>query len=180
MQVGESLDSIDRTLAGFDRVLLWGILGGLVAAALVGRLLAARALTPLSRLAASTRTIGINNLRDRVPVRGAGDELDQVADAFNHALERVDRSVGEMRQFSAALAHELRTPIAILRGEAELELAHPLSADQRRERLLSQVDEYDRLTRLINQILTSARAEAGEITLSTESVDLGWSGVDRR
>src|SRR6185436_19066577 len=56
--------------------------------------------------------------------------------------------------------------------EAELELAHPLSGDDRRERLVSQVDEYDRLTRLINQILTLARAEAGEIKLSIEPVGL--------
>ena len=87
-------------------------------------------------------------------MRGAGDELDEVSNAFNQALARVEESVGEMRQFSAALAHELRTPIAILRGEAEFELAHPVSPDERRERLHTQVDEYDRLTRLINQILT--------------------------
>jgi heavy metal sensor kinase len=172
VQVGELLDSEDRTLAGFDRLLWWRILAGLVAAALAGRWLAGRALTPLARLAASTRTIGIANLHDRLSVRGAADELDQVANAFNSALDRVEHSVGEMRQFSAALAHELRTPIAILRGEAELELAHPLSGDDRRERLVSQVDEYDRLTRLINQILTLARAEAGEIKLSIEPVGL--------
>ena len=67
----------------------------------------------------------------------------------------------------------ISTPIAILRGEAEFELAHPVSPDERRERLLSQVDEYDRLTRLINQILTLARAESGEIKLSSEAVKLG-------
>jgi heavy metal sensor kinase len=172
VQVGELLDSEDRTLAGFDRLLWWRILAGLVAAALAGRWLAGHALTPLARLAESTRTIGIANLHDRLSVRGAADELDQVANAFNAALDRVEQSVGEMRQFSAALAHELRTPIAILRGEAELELAHPLSADQRHERLVSQVDEYDRLTRLINQILTLARAEAGEIKLSIAPVAL--------
>ena len=173
VQVGELLDAVDRTLVGFDSLLLWRILAGLVVAAVVGRWLAGRALTPLSRLAASTRTIGIGSLHDRLSLRGAGDELDQVGEAFNHALERVEKSVGEMRQFSAALAHELRTPIAILRGEAELELAHPQLAAERRERLVSQVDEYDRLTRLINQILTLARAEAGEIKLSTEPVGLG-------
>lgn len=173
VQVGELLDSVDRSLAGFDRLLLWRILGGLVAAALIGRWLAGRALTPLSRLATSTRAIGIASLHERLTLRGAGDELDEVSNAFNQALARVEESVGEMRQFSAALAHELRTPIAILRGEAEFELAHPVSPDERRERLLSQVDEYDRLTRLINQILTLARAESGEIKLSSEAVKLG-------
>ena len=82
-----------------------------------------------------------------------------------------------MRQFSAALAHELRTPIAILRGEAELELLHSASSVERRERLASQIDEYDRLTRLINQILTLARAEAGEIMLASQPVALGELAV---
>jgi heavy metal sensor kinase len=173
VQVGELLDGVDRSLARTETLLLWRSLAGLAVAALLGRWLAGLALAPLARLATSTRRIGIGRLHDRLPLRGAGDELDQVADAFNQALGRVEKSVGEMRQFSAALAHELRTPIAILRGEAELELARPLSGDARREQLISQVEEYDRLTRLINQILTLARAEAGEITLSRAPVLLG-------
>ena len=99
-------------------------------AAVAGRWLAGRALAPLSRLAVATQRIGITNLHDRLSVRGADDELDQVAQAFNHALARVEHSVGEMRQFSAALAHELRTPLAILRGEAELALTQPSSSDE--------------------------------------------------
>jgi heavy metal sensor kinase len=173
IQVGEPLTSIDRALVGFDRLLWLRITVGLIIAALLGRWLAGRALSPLSRLAAATHNIGIRTLSDRLQVRGTGDELDQVASAFNQTLARLEASVGEMRQFSAALAHELRTPIAILRGEAELELAHPLPTDTRQDRLASQIDEYDRLTRLINQILTLARAEGGEITLSFAPVALG-------
>jgi heavy metal sensor kinase len=173
VQIGEPLTPIDRALVGFDRLLWLRITVGLAIAALLGRWLAGRALSPLSRLAAATRHIGIRTLSDRLEVRGAGDELDQVATAFNQTLARLEASVGEMRQFSAALAHELRTPIAILRGEAELELAHPLPAESRQDRLASQIDEYDRLTRLINQILTLARAEGGQITLSFAPVVLG-------
>ena len=134
MQVGELLTSVDATLAGFDRLLLWTILGGLALAAVAGRWLAGRALAPLSRLAVATQGIGIRNLDARLSVRGANDELDQVAQAFNHALARVEQSVGEMRQFSAALAHELRTPVAILRGEAELALRPSSSDDDLRQR----------------------------------------------
>jgi heavy metal sensor kinase len=172
VQVGQLLDSVDRTLAGFDRLLLWRILAGLSLAALVGRSLAGRALAPLSRLALATQAIGITNLQERLSVRGANDELDEVAQAFNHALARVEHSVGEMRQFSAALAHELRTPLAILRGEAELALRPSSSDEDRRQTLTRQIDECDRLTRFINQILTLARAEAGEIALAAEPVDL--------
>ena len=171
VQVGELLDRVDAALAGFDRLLLWRILAGLAFAAVAGRWLAGRSLAPLARLAKATRTIGITNLHERLSVRGTNDELDQVANAFNQALARVEQSVGEMRQFSAALAHELRTPLAILRGEAELALTEAQSAVER-ERLVSQIDEYDRLTRLINQILTLARAEAGEISIARRPVDL--------
>ncbi len=172
VQVGELLDRVDRTLVGFDRSLLWRILSGLVCAAILGRWLAGRALSPLSRLAHATQRIGIASLHERLSDRGTGDELDQVTRAFNRALGRVEASVEEMRQFSAALAHELRTPLAILRGEAELALTQSLPADELRERIADQIDEYDRLTRLINQILTLARAEAGEITIGHQPIDL--------
>jgi len=173
VQVGEPLTSVDAALTRFDRVLWFGMVGGLLIAALLGRWLAGRALAPLSRLAAATQSIGIRTLHDRLEIRGTGDELDRVATAFNQTLTRLEASVGEMRQFSTALAHELRTPIAILRGEAELELAHPVPADERRDRIASQIEEYDRLTRLIGQILTLARAEAGEIALTFSPVALG-------
>jgi heavy metal sensor kinase len=172
LQVGESLSGVDRALARFDRLLVWGIGASVLAAALVGRWMAGRALMPLSRFARATRAISITNLSNRLPVRGANDELDEVAHAFNQALERVEHAVGEMRQFSAALAHELRTPLAVLRGETEMALARPALPDQVRTRLESQLDEFDRLTRLINQILTLARAEGGEIVLARMEVDL--------
>ena len=119
-------------------------------------------------------------LRARLPLRGAGDELDHLAAAFNDSLARLERSVNDMRQFSAAVAHEMRTPLAILRGEAEMALATPLSPEAARERLTSQIDEYDRLTRLINQILTLARAEAGEIVISKSALDLSALATEMR
>ena len=78
---------------------------------------------------ARTRTIDVTNLQQRLPVRGADDELDDVALAFNDTLARLEQAVGEMRQFSAALAHELRTPLAALRGEIELALRDARTAE---------------------------------------------------
>jgi len=172
VQVGALLERLDASLGEFDRVLVIRTAGGVVLAALMGLIFSGWALAPLKRLAARATSIDIKNLEARLPVRGAGDELDHVAVAFNQALARLERSVNEMRQFSAAVAHELRTPLAILRGEAELALAAPISEFSARERLASQLDEYDRLTRLINQILMLARAEAGEIQITRAAVDL--------
>ena len=77
---------------------------------------------PLAELASASRAIDVTALTRRVPVRGAGDELDDVALAFNDTLGRLERAIGDMKQFSTALAHELRTPLAALRGETELAL----------------------------------------------------------
>ena len=101
----------------------------------------------------------------RLPRRGSGDQLDEVADAFNHTLERLERAVTEMRQFSSALAHELRTPLAALRGDIELTLLREPVESESRRRLTSQIEEIDALTRLINQLLRLARAESGETRL---------------
>ena len=172
LQVGLALDRTDRSIASLERLLLWGIVAGLLLSALVGRWMAGRALAPLSRLAEATRPIDINTLSRRLPVRGAGDELDEVTHAFNLALDRVERAVGDMRQFSAALAHELRTPLSILRGETELALRQAPATDGERQRLENQLEEFDRLNALITQVLTLARAEAGQIALAHTSVDL--------
>jgi len=172
VQVGTLLDRLDASLADFDRVLALRTIFGVLIAAAMGFAFSGFALAPLQRLTRHATAIDIGNLKARLPLRGTGDELDQMADAFNQALARLERSVNEMRQFSAAMAHEMRTPLAILRGEAEMALATPLTPEDARERLASQIDEYDRLARLINQILMLARAEAGELSVAASRVDL--------
>ena len=149
----------------------------LLAVAVIGRWMAARALAPVARLAAATRTFDIGDLHRRLPVRGAGDELDAVADAFNNVVARLERAIGEMKQFSAAMAHELRTPLAAIRGEIELSLTRLQLPADFRQALVSQLEEIDRLARLINQLLTLARAEAGEIPLAREAMNLGALSV---
>ena len=130
------------------------------------------ALAPLEQFAAAARTIDAANLQQRLPVRGVSDELDEVAHAFNDTLARVEDAVGEMRQFSTALAHELRTPIAALRGEIELAAMKPDATEGQRESAASQLEELDKLKRLIDQLLTLARAESGQIPLARDRVEL--------
>lgn len=171
LQVGVTLAPMDRALDRFLALLILGLPAGLVAAFLIGWWTAGAALRPLTRLAEATRSIDIEGLRRRLPVRGAGDEVDGVALAFNDTLARLDRAIGEMRQFSAALAHELRTPLTALRGEIELAM---LKADAAGAApLAGQLEEIDRLKRLIDRVLLIARAEAGEIPLAYDPVDLG-------
>jgi heavy metal sensor kinase len=172
LQVGVSLAPSDAALRRFRRLLLWGMPAGLLIAVIAGRAMAGVALAPLARLAVAARTIDAANLQQRLPVRGTGDELDNVARSFNDTLARVEDAVGEMRQFSTAIAHELRTPIAALRGEIELASMKPATTEAQREIFASQLEELDKLKRLIDQLLTLARAESGQIPLSHERIDL--------
>jgi heavy metal sensor kinase len=173
LQVGASLVAMDSALRRFLQLLLWTVPAGLFVAILAGRWMATVALAPLLRFAAAARRIDVTNLRQRLPVRGVRDELDDVAQAFNETLGRVEDAVGEMRQFTTALAHELRTPIAALRGEIELAAMQPDAGDAGRRTAASQLEELDKLKRLIDQLLTLARAESGQIPLARERVDLG-------
>jgi heavy metal sensor kinase len=177
LQVGIPMQATDRALGNLLTLLLWGIPAALLIVAIVGRWMAGRALNPLGDLAAATRRIGIAELHHRIPVRGADDELDEVSRAFNMTLARLEQAVGEMRQFTAALAHELRTPLTVLRGEAEIALMKARSDEDYRRVLLNQLEEFDRLNRIIGQLLTLARAEGGQIAIERQPLDLGALAV---
>jgi heavy metal sensor kinase len=171
LQVGASLEPRDNALDRYVDVLMWRVLPSLVVGLLAVWWMA-RVVLALSRLAADASRIGIGTLDRRLTLRGTGDQLDEVAAAFNDTLAHLEAAVGDMRQFSSALAHELRTPLAALRGEIELSLLRPQSEVERRQSLTSQIEEIEKLTRLINQLLTLARAESGEIPLTAQAVDL--------
>jgi len=178
LQVGISLTAIDDTLRRYLELLLWRLPIAIAVAAVAAYWMAGIALAPLSRFAAASSTIDVNSLSQRLPIRGAGDELDDVAGAFNETLARLEHAVTEMRQFSAALAHELRTPLAALRGAIELSLRRTRSDDQQRRLFASQLEDLDKLNRLIDQILTLARAESGQIALRSTRVDLAALGAE--
>ncbi len=172
LQVGFSLVQTDRAVARYRAVLWWSAVPALLAAALSSWWLSRLALAPLREMSAAAAAIDMRALHARLPVRGAGDEMDALAGSFNAALDRLETAVAEMRQFSASLAHELRTPLAAMRGEAELALRGRAAPPGLEAVFASQIEEIDRLSRLIEQILTLARAESGQIPLAFEPVDV--------
>jgi heavy metal sensor kinase len=175
LQVGVSLASRDDALENFLATEAVLVPLSVVAVALLGSWMAGLALRPLQTAAAQAEEITAAQLDRRLPVRGANDEMDQLSAAFNGVLSRLEATIGEMKQFTASIAHELRTPLTVLRGEAEIALMQGRGEEDYRRVLSSQLEEFDKLTRMINQTLTLARAESGEIRLARSQVD--FSGL---
>ena len=145
-------------------VLALGGLGGYV--------LARRSLGPLARMAEDARRITADQLHERLPAEESSTELHQLREAFNETLARLERSFEQLRRFSADASHELRTPLTALRSVGEVGLRNARTVEDYREVVGSMLEEVDRLTRLADELLTLARAEAGEARLRMEPVDL--------
>jgi len=170
LQVGMSLQGRQVALDRFIWLMIWLIPLGLVVAGGSGWFMAKRFLKPVQNIASTARQIELSHLNQRIPLQGNGDEFDQLATAFNESFSRLEQAVGEMKQFTASIAHELRTPLTALRGEAEIALLHGQSTEDFHRVLSSQLEEFQKLTRMIDQLLMLARAEAGEFHLRNEIV----------
>src|SRR3989441_7757759 len=164
--------SMEDTLNSLLKALAWLIPTGVLLAAVASWFMAGKALQPVAALGKAAGEIAVSSLDRRLPVRGTNDELDQLATKFNDTLARLQNAVGEMKQFTASISHELRTPLAVLRGEAEVALMQANSAEQYRRVLASQLEEFEKLTRMINQLLTLARAESGDVAIAHEPVNI--------
>lgn len=173
VQVGTSLEQVRLALQRFGELAFVLIPFAVVLGAVAGWSFAGGALNPIRRISQAARDIEPSNLTGRLPLTGANDEVDQLAATFNEALARIEKVVGELRQLSGSIAHELRTPLAALRGEAELALLHSNSVSEVKDVLVSQLEEFDKLSRMIDQLLTLVRAESGGIQFDLQTIDVG-------
>jgi heavy metal sensor kinase len=144
----------------------------LVIAILGGWWLANRAVKPLRAMATEARSIDSNDLTARLTVPFTGDELQDLAEAWNELLERIELSVRAVTRFTADAAHELRTPVAVIRTSAELALRHPRNAERYQQTLASIQQETEQMTQLLEQLLLLARGDAGEWQFQFETVSV--------
>jgi heavy metal sensor kinase len=156
---------------------LWMELGGLSLTVLAlgglgGFVLARRSLGPLARMADHARRITAEQLHDRLSLENSTVEVDQLRDAFNETLARLERSFDQLRRFTADASHELRTPLTALRSVGEVGLRRAGSPAEYREVIGTMLEEVDRLTRLSDELLALARGDAGRPPLRSESLDL--------
>jgi heavy metal sensor kinase len=165
-------EPFDQALDRF-RVILKGALPLLVIfAALAGYWLSGRALSPVNAIIQTARGIGVSNLSGRLAVPAANDELRHLSETLNAMLGRIELSVKRLTQFTADASHDLRTPIALIRTSAELALRRSRSADEYRETLARILSTSEETTRLIEDLLTLARADAGAAILQLRSEDI--------
>jgi heavy metal sensor kinase len=139
----------------------------------VGSFLARKALEPVAEMGKQAEKITANNLGERLVVKNEHDELGQLTIVMNELLERLAASFEQQKRFMADASHELRTPIAIVRGESEIALSKPdRTIDEYRESLAVIQDESERLTKIVDDLFTLARADAGQFRTHFEPVYL--------
>lgn len=151
-------------------ILLVGGVPALLITIIGGNLLMKRALSPISKLTEALETTEIGNLSDPVPLTGDGDELDRMAVVFNHMKERLDRSFTQTKEFTLHASHELKTPLTILHGTLEQMLRQEVTGEAAREKLVSMIEEVQRLSRIVAQLAFLARADAGQMILNKQAI----------
>jgi heavy metal sensor kinase len=165
--VSASLGPVAETSRAALQVILFGLPLVLALAGLGGYLLAGRTLRPLSSMAAQARRITDSNLNTRIEIGRAAEEMETLVAAFNELLSRLDQSFEGMRRFVADASHELRTPVSVIRGEAEVALSAERTAAEYRASLTVVLEESRRISRLVEDLLNLARADAGRVRLQT-------------
>lgn len=155
---------------------LWRIVAAVIVAfvliALLGYWVMRRGLQPLWRMAAQAAVITPNTLSTRLSEQGAPKELQQLTRSFNAMLDRLNEGYQRLTQFSADLAHEIRTPVGALMGQCQVALYQSRSVEEYETLLSNNMDELERISRMVENILFLARAGEGQAVLNVSRLDM--------
>jgi heavy metal sensor kinase len=163
IEATQSLRGQESALSEARAALLIGIPVGLILATVGGYVLGRKSLQPVVAMSDAAARIGATTLRERLPVGNPRDELGRLATVFNDLLFRLGESFDQQRRFMADASHELRTPVAIVKGEAELALSRDdRTVAELRDALDTVHAESRRLTRIVDDLFLLARANAGD------------------
>lgn len=163
LQVVSHKTAMIREFQWYVGTVLAAIPIALVVAIAAGYGLARQALSPVDQMVATAERISAERLEERLSVTNPRDELGRLALTLNAMFDRLHRSIDQMRRFTSDAAHELRSPIAALRTEAEVMLRAPRDPEVYRRAVEQTADEAARLTDLVNQLLTLSRHDAGQV-----------------
>jgi two-component system heavy metal sensor histidine kinase CusS len=160
------------TLAGFRNRILLAVSLAFVLTALLGYVLLRRGLRPLRRMASHAAAITPAQLDSRMDNRDTPVELQQLGEAYNAMLDRLADGYQRLTQFSADLAHEIRTPVGSLMGHCQVALRQPRTEDEYQALLASNLEELERISRMVESILFLARADEAQAALNRQTLDL--------
>jgi heavy metal sensor kinase len=172
VQTGVPTAQIVATLSLFRRYLLMFAPLLLLAAATGGYWLSRKALSPVDTLTRTARGISGSNLGERLEKLTTGDELQRLSDTLNEMLARIEGAFLRVTQFTADASHELRTPISLIRTEAEIVLRKSRGDAEYREALRHILLEAERTSSLVEELLSLARADSGRENLHLTPLDL--------
>ena len=171
LQLAQDRSSDEQVERNFALLFIAVLFGGVVASALIAIIVTRRGLRPLREMTESLGRIGPDQLKERIGSTGWPRELQPLAIAFDQMLKRLDDSFTRLSQFSADLAHELRTPIANMLGEAQVALTRDRTAADYRETIESTVAECERLSRIVDNLLFVARVDAAREPIARKRFD---------
>ena len=172
VQVGVAMESYSRFLDAFRRIFISTMAFLIILAVGVGWFMARRAVSGIEAVTRTARKISGGVLGERVPVGGRGDEIDQLALTFNQMLDRIQILLTEIKEMSDNIAHDLRSPVARIRGAAEITLTSGKSLGDYEGMAASTIEECDRLLDMINTMLMISKTESGVFAIASEEVDL--------
>lgn len=170
--IGRSLADDEKVLSQFTRYFLFLGPAAVAVICLLGWIAAGRAIRPVTDVANAAQAITGQNLTLRLPLRGAGDELDHLIERFNAMMARLEQSFSQVRQFSTDVSHELRTPLTIIRGHLEVAMMTARTPEQYQDAIHTALQDVERLTHIVRALLQLSQAESGQLVLNKAPLDL--------
>lgn len=172
VRIGANLEHVEADVSRLTDVIMAAGLAILLLAPLGGFWLAGRATHPLARIINTAARLRPSHMEERLPIRGVGDQLDQLSLTINSFLDQIADYLARNREFVANAAHELRSPLAAIQSSVEVALNTERSAEEYQDLLCEIVDECSRLAMLVNQLLLLAESDAGRLRAEREPVRL--------
>jgi heavy metal sensor kinase len=172
VQVASSLEDVEDALNTLLLILTITVPSVLIMASVGGQFLAHKALKPVDQITQTARMITSQNLNQRIPPPKVKDEISRLVETFNDMITRLDQSFCQIKQFSSDASHELKTPLTILRGEVEVTLRKERTSPEYQQILKSNLEEINRMSQIVEDLLLLSRADNGEIQLAPKEINL--------
>jgi heavy metal sensor kinase len=172
VQIASSLEEVEDALNTLFIILIITVPLALMVAILGGQFLAHKALKPVDNITQTARMITSKNLNQRINPPKVKDEISRLIETFNEMISRLDQSFQQTKQFSSDASHELKTPLTILKGEVEVMLRKERTPHEYQQTLKSNLEEINRMSQIVEDLLLLSKADTGEIRLNKEDINL--------